>query len=151
MMLNICLHAYFPNTWLFHEMSGWTIFHLDYFFPAEFRQSLYSKYHPLMKIHCENISCHSVVCLFHSLIVSFTKQAFLLLMKYFIFYGLCFDVMTKIILSNTWSWRFFPKIFIVLDFTLGCMVHFMIFLKFLYKVWDLGQDSVIRLGISNCP
>ena len=85
------------------------------------------------------------------LIVSFTEQAFLLLMTYFIFYGLCFDVMTKIILSNTWSWRFFPKIFIVLDFTLGCMVHFMIFLKFLYKVWDLGQDSVIRLGISNCP
>ena len=85
------------------------------------------------------------------LIVSFTKQAFLLLMKYFIFYGLCFDVMTKIILSNTWSWRFFPKIFIVLDFTLGCMVHFAIFLKFLYKVWNLGQDSVICLGISNCP
>ena len=22
---------------------------------------------PLMKIHCENISCHSVLCLFHSL------------------------------------------------------------------------------------
>ena len=88
---------------------------------------------------------------FSILLVSFTEQAFLLLMKYFIFYGLCFDVMTKIILSNTWSWRFFPKIFIVLDFTLGCMVHFMIFLKFLYKVWDLGQDSVIRLGISNCP
>ena len=85
------------------------------------------------------------------LIVYFTEQAFLLLMKYFIFYGLCFDVITKIILSNIWSWRFFPKIFIVLDFTLGCMVHFMIFLKFLYKVWDLGQDSVIRLGISNCP
>ena len=68
MMLNICLHTYFPNTWLFHEMSGWTIFHLDYFFSSCWvRQSLYSKYHPLMKIHCENISCHSVVCLFHSL------------------------------------------------------------------------------------
>ena len=86
------------------------------------------------------------------LIVSFTEQAFLLFMTYFIFYGLCFDVMTKIILSNTWSWRFFfSKRFIVLDFTLGCMVHFAIFLKFLYKVWNLGQDSVICLGISNCP
>ena len=86
------------------------------------------------------------------LIVSFTEQAFLLLMTYFIFYGLCFDVMTKIILSNTWSWRFFfSKRFIVLDFTLGCMVHFAIFLKFLYKVWNLGQDSGICLGISNCP
>ena len=89
---------------------------------------------------------------FSILLVSFTEQAFLLLMKYFIFYGLCFDVMTKIILSNTWSWRFFfSKRFIVLDFTLGCMVHFAIFLKFLYKVWNLGQDSVICLGISNCP
>ena len=86
------------------------------------------------------------------LIVSFTKQAFLLLMKYFNFYGLCFDVMTKIILSNTWSWRFFfSKRFIVLNFTLGCMVHFAIFLEFLYKVWNLGQDSVICLGISNFP
>ena len=28
--------------------------------------TLYSEYHPLMKIHCENISCHSVVCLCHS-------------------------------------------------------------------------------------
>ena len=151
MMLNICLHAYFPNTCLFHEMSGWTIFHLDYFFPAEFRQSLYSKYHPLMKIHCENISCHSVVCLFHSLIVSFTKQAFLLLMKYFIFMGCALMSWQKSFCPALGPEDFFSKRFIVLDFTHGCMVHFAIFLKFLYKVWNLGQDSVICLGISNCP
>ena len=101
-----------------------------------------------MKIHCENISCHSVLCLFHSLNSIFHRASILLLMKYFIFYGLCFDVMTKIILSNTWSWRFFfSKRFIVLDFTLEHTVHFVIFLKFLYKVWNLGQDSVLYIYI----
>ena len=84
------------------------------------------------------------------LIVYFTEQAFLVLMKYFIFYGLRFDVMAKIIFCVKFFF-FFSKRFIVLDFTLACMVHFVIFLKFLCKVWDLGQDSVICLGISNCP
>ena len=152
MMLNICLHAYFPNTWLFHKMSGWTIFHLDYFFSSCWvshcilNTILWWKY--IVKIFPAILwFVFSIL-----LIVSFTKQAFLLLMKYFNFYGLCFDVMTKIILSNTWSWRFFfSKRFIVLDFTHGCMVHFVIFLKFLCKVWNLGQDLVICLGISNCP
>ena len=85
------------------------------------------------------------------LIVSFTKQAFLLLMKYFIFMGCALMSWQKSFCPALGPEDFFSKRFIVLDFTHGCMVHFAIFLKFLYKVWNLGQDSVICLGISNCP
>ena len=128
--------------------SSWT----TCFLPAEFRQSLFSEHHPLMKTGRENISCHSVVCLFHSLNSIFHRASIFTFDEYFIFYGLCFDVMTKTILSNTWYWRFFFfQSFIVLDFTRSYMVHFATLLKFLYKVWDLGQDSVICLGISDCP
>ena len=45
---------------------------------------------------------------------------------------------------------FFSKRFIVLDLC-TLLIHSELFLKFLYNVWDLGQDSVICLGISNCP
>ena len=95
------------------------------FLPAEFRQSLYSKYHPLMKIHCENISCHSVVCLFHSLIVSFTKQAFLLLMKYFIFMGCAFCVLSQHSLPNARTQRsvISSKNIIVLHFTFRYILY----------------------------
>ena len=86
------------------------------------------------------------------LIVSFTEQAF------YSWWNILFFMDCALM-----SWQksfcptlgpedfFFSKRFIVLNFTLGCMVHFAIFLEFLYKVWNLGQDSVICLGISNFP
>ena len=135
-------------------MSGWTIFQLDYVFSSCWvRQSLYSKYHSLMKIHCENISCHSVVCLFHSLNSIFHRASIFTLDEIFYFLWImlwCHDK-NHFVQHLVLKIFFFSKRFIVLDFTFGCMVHFVIFLKFLYKVWNLGQDSVICLGISNCP
>ena len=84
MMLNICLHVYlhgyFPKTKILHEVSGWTCcsfsVRLLVFFLLSLESTLYSEYHPLMKIHCENISCHSVVCLFHSLNSIFHRASF---------------------------------------------------------------------------
>ena len=46
------------------------------FFLLSLESTLYSEYHPSMKIHCENISCHSVVCLFHSLNGIFHRASF---------------------------------------------------------------------------
>ena len=128
--------------------SNWT----TCFLPAEFRQSLFSEYHPLMKIHCENISCHSVACLFHSFNSFFHRASLFTFDETFYFLWIvlwCHDknhFVQHLVLKI-----FFFQSFIVLDFTRSYMVHFATFLKFLYKVWDLGQDSVICLGISDCP
>ena len=135
--------------YLGEPFSNWT----TCFLPAEFRQSLYSKYHPLMKVHCENISCHSVVCLFHSLNSIFHRASIFTLDEIFYFLWIvlwCHDK-NHFVQHLVLKIFFFSKRLIVLDFTLGRMVHFVIFLKCLYKVWSLGQDSVICLGISNCP
>ena len=58
----ICLDEHFPIGLLV-------------FFLLSLDSSLFSEYHPLMKIYCENISCHSVACLFHSLNSIFHKAS----------------------------------------------------------------------------
>ena len=87
--------------------------------------------------------------LFLLLIVSFTEQTFLLLMKskLFMLYGLCvFGVMSKIFLSKPRSWRYSLMFFLkglILHFIVGCIVHFETIHNFLYKMWYLGLFSII--------
>ena len=55
------------------------------FFLLSLESTLHSEYHPLMKIHCENISCYSVVCLFHCLNSIFHRASIFTLDEIFYF------------------------------------------------------------------
>ena len=103
------------------------------FFLLSLESTLYSEYHPLMKIHCENISCHSVVCLFYSLNSIFHRASIFTLDDIFYFLWIvlwCHDknhfvqhlVMKIFFFKKIYSFRFytwmygplcnFPQIFV---------------------------------------
>ena len=124
------------------------------FLPAEFREFTVFRIQSFDENIFINISSHSVVYFFLLLIVSFTEQTFLILMKskfFFFFLMNCgVGVMSKVFLSRLGSWRYslyvFPKKFVMLHFIPGCMVQFETILKFSYKVWYLGQVSIVSQG-----
>ena len=117
------------------------------FFLLSLESSLYSEYHPLMKIHCENISCHSLLCLFHSFNSIFHRARIFNFgeIVYFLWIVISLSWQKSLCLTiGPEDFLFFKKIhsFIFQTWKYG---PFWDSLKFLYKMWGLGQVSATCL------
>ena len=138
-----------PHSFLIKCLNRLSRFQLDcLFLPAEFRT-----------VHCILNTVFWWKCIlqifpailwfifFLLLMVSFTEQNFLILMKskLFMLYGLCFWSHVKNFLDPR-SWRYSLMFFLkdwMLHFIAGYMAHFESIHNFLYKMWYLCQFPII--------